>query len=152
MIIRYLINLSYLALPATLLGLAPSYQVANSEQHEYVPKAKATTLAQEELEGVQDPELIVKRFEIEPGFGGGRHSHTGPVYVYIAGGELTVDVDDLGRSVFKGGELYKKSIGRVIQGRNMSTSTLLTLVVFQVGEPGKPMMIQAEMVRSSFFT
>lgn len=42
---RYFINLSYLALPGTLLGLALSCQVANAEQHEHVPKAKATTLA-----------------------------------------------------------------------------------------------------------
>ncbi len=141
---RYLYKIPYLALSATVLGLALGHQVANAEQHEYVPKANVTTLVQEKLEGVQDREVIVKRFEIEPGFVGGRHSHTGPVYVYIVSGELTVDVDGVGRSVHKAGELYKEPIGRVMQGRNMSTTGPLTLVVFQVGEPGKPMMIKAK--------
>lgn len=141
---RYFRKVPYLALPATLLGLAVGYQVANAEQHEYVPKSKTSPLVQEKLEGVQDREVTIKRFEIEPGYVGGRHSHTGPVYVYVVSGELTVDIDGVGRSVVKAGEVYKEPIGRVMQGRNMSTTSPLTLVVFQVGEPGKPMMIKAE--------
>ncbi len=131
-------------LPAALVTLAIVSQVAEAEQHEYVPEAKVTPLVEEKLEGVQDREVVIKRFEIEPGFVGGRHSHTGPVYVYVANGELTVDVDGAGRSVVKAGEIYKEPIGRVMQGRNLSTTNSLTLVVFQVGEPGKPMMIKAK--------
>lgn len=141
---RYFNKLPSLTLPATLIGLALSHQVANADQHEYVPKSKTTPLVQEKLEGVQDREVIIKRFEIEPGFVGGRHSHTGPVYVYVVSGELTVDIDGVGRSVVKAGEIYREPIGRVMHARNMSTSNSLTLVVFQVGEPGKPMMIKAE--------
>ncbi len=141
---RYFKKAPYLALPTTLLALALCHQVANAEQHEYVPKSKTTPLVQEKLEGVQDREVIIKRFDIEPGYVGGRHSHTGPVYVYVVSGEFTVDIDGVGRSVVKAGEIYKEPIGRVMQGRNMSTNDSLTLVVFQVGEPGKPMMLKAK--------
>ncbi len=134
----------YITLPAALVTLGIAYQVTNAEQHEYVPKSKTMPLVQEKLEGVQDREVIIKRFDIEPGYVGGRHSHTGPVYVYVVSGELTVDIDGVGRSLVKAGEIYKEPIGRVMHARNMSTSDSLTIVVFQVGESGKPMMIKAE--------
>ncbi len=134
--------IAFFTLPAALVTLVVVTQIAKAEKHEYVSKAKVTPLVQEKLEGVQDREITIKRFEIEPGFVGGRHSHTGPVYVYVANGELTVDVDGVGRSVVKAGEIYKEPIGRPMQGRNASTTSSLTLIVFQVGEPGKPMMIK----------
>ncbi|MCZ6873981.1 MAG: cupin domain-containing protein, partial [bacterium] len=76
-------------------------------------------------------------------FVGGKHFHPGPVFVYILEGELTVDTEE-GRQTFKAGEVYEEPTGRVMQGRNLSTANPLKLVVFQVGDKGKPMMIKAK--------
>ncbi len=130
------------ALAAVMLVSVNPRDVLGGE--EYKPKAKVTPLVQEPLPGVDGREVIVKEFELPPGFVGGRHSHPGPVYVYVIEGALTVDVDGLDRQTVPAGELYQEPIGRVMHARNLSTTQPTRIVVFQVGEQGKPMMIKAQ--------
>ena len=87
--------------------------------------------------------MIIKHFAVPPGFVGGRHSHPGPVFVYVLEGELTVKTG--GETLtFKAGELYSEATNSVMQGKNLSATDDLEFVVFQVGDTGKPMMIKAE--------
>ncbi len=136
-------------LPASAMAVAVSLAVlqatsvhAQSEQ-EYVPKAKVVTLHQAALPGSEDKEAIIKHFTLPPGFVGGRHYHPGPVFVYVVKGELTVETDE-GIETSKAGDLYPEPLERTMQGKNLSTSDNLELVVFQIGDLGKPMMIKAE--------
>ncbi len=137
-----------LALNSVLMGsflvLGVAFQAAVAGQEAYVPKAKITPLTQKALPNVENREVIIQRMELPAGYLGGRHIHTGPVFVYVVQGELMVDVDGLGKQVIKAGELYEEPINRVMQGRNMHASEPLTIVIFQVGEPGQPMMIKAD--------
>ncbi len=87
--------------------------------------------------------MIIKHFDIPPGFVGGRHYHPGPVYVYVLEGELTVETEGK-TETYRAGQLYPEPLNSVMQGRNLSASDDLELVVFQVGDIGKPMMIKAD--------
>ncbi len=126
---------------AMVVGMA-SFHSADAQQ-EYVIKAKVQTLHKAPLPGVEGKEVIIKHFGIPSGFVGGRHSHPGPVYVYVLEGELTVETKD-GIETYKAGQLYPEQIDQVMLGKNLSASDDLELLVFQVGDIGKPMMIKAD--------
>ena len=90
-----------------------------------------------------DKTVIVKHFTLPAGFVGGKHFHPGNVYVYVLEGELTVETEE-GTIKVAAGELYPEVPGMVMVGRNMSADNPTKLVVFQVGDTGKPMMIKAK--------
>lgn len=115
---------------------------AQSEQ-EYVSKAKSQTLHKAAVPGMEGKEVIIQHLAAPPGFVGGRHYHPGPVYVYVAKGELTVETDD-GAETYKAGTVYPEPLERPMRGKNLSGSDGLELVIFQIGDVGKPMMIKAE--------
>ena len=136
---KYLVGMALAA--AMIVGMS-GFHAANAQQA-YVPKAKVKTLHQAPLPGVEGKEVIIKHFGLPPGFVGGRHSHPGPVYVYVLKGEFNVETKS-GVKTYKAGELYPEALDHVMQARNLSTSDDLEIVVFQVGEIGKPMMIKAD--------
>ena len=130
------------AVIAVLLVGGTAIQTTDA-QEEYVPKAKVQTLHQGSLPGAEGKEVIIKHFALPPEFVGGRHYHPGPVYVYVLEGELTVEVEGK-TETYGAGQLYLEPLNRVMRGRNLSATDDLELVVFQVGDAGKPMMIKAE--------
>lgn len=138
---RYLLGTAFAV--AVIVGMSGTQGVYAQSEKEYVPKAKVTSLVQGQLPGVEGKEVIIKHFEFPPNFVGGKHWHPGPVYVYVLEGELTVDTED-GVQTFKAGELYEEPIKRTMKGKNLSTTAPVKLVVFQVGDAGKPMMVKAD--------
>ncbi len=122
-----------------LAGMA-AFQSANAE--EYVSKAKIKTLHQAPLPGVAGKEMVVKHFSLPPKFVGGKHMHPGPVFVYVLEGELTVELEGETKT-FKTGELYPEDVNASMVGKNLSGTDDLRILVFQVGDVGKPMMIKA---------
>ena len=130
------------ALATAMVMVLASFHSADAQQ-EYVSKAKAQTLHKAPLPGVEGKEVIIKHFAAPAGFVGGRHFHPGPVYLYMLEGELTVETEG-GTETFKAGQLYVEPPNLVMQGRNLSASDDLELLVFQVGDIGKPMMIKAD--------
>jgi quercetin dioxygenase-like cupin family protein len=75
---------------------------------------------------------------------GGKHYHTGPVYVYVLEGSFTVDEQGKPRQTFTAGQLYEEPIGTPMQARNISTSEQLTILLFQVHIPGEPLAYRVE--------
>lgn len=130
-------------LPALMALTLAGVGDANAGEQEYKPKAKVTSLIETPLAGVKGKTVIIKHFEVPPGFVGGKHFHPGPVFVYVLEGELTIETEATGRQTIKPGQLYQEPIRSVMQGRNMSTTDPAKFVVFQVGDEGKPMMIKA---------
>ncbi len=126
---------------AVFLGFA-GLQAADA-QEEYKPKAMVKTLHQAPLAGMEGKEMIVKHLALPANFVGGRHYHPGPVFVYVLEGELTVVLDGETKT-FSAGELYAEDIDSTMTGKNLSASDDLEILVFQVGDIGKPMMIKAE--------
>lgn len=133
-----------LALLAALAVGATGFQAAKAGEQEYKTKAKATSLVQTALAGVKGKEVIIKHLDVPPGFVGGKHFHPGPVFVYVLEGELTIETEGVGRQTIKAGELYQEPLRRPMRGLNLSTTDALKLLVFQVGDEGKPMMIKVE--------
>ena len=123
-----------------LVGLA-MFQTVGAE--EYVSKAIAKSLYKAPLQGVPGKEMVVKHFALPAGFVGGKHLHPGPVFVYVLEGELTVALDGKTRT-FKAGELYPEEINAAMVARNLSATDDIELLVFQVGDIGKPMMIKVK--------
>ncbi len=112
-------------------------------QTEYVPKVTVQTLHQGQLPGMDGKEMTVKHMAIPPGYIGGKHMHTGPVFVYVLEGVLTVETES-GTESYGAGDLYPEPMGATMQGRNISASDDLEILVFQVGDIGKPMMVKVE--------
>lgn len=129
---------------AVALVLASPQYVSAGQGQEYKPKVVTKGLVEEPLHGASDRTVIIKEFSLPAGHVGGRHSHTGPVYVYVLDGELSIQLDSQKSQTLKAGELYVEPVGQVMQARNMSSSADLKILVFQIGEKGKPMMIKAE--------
>ncbi len=130
-----------LALAGVLsLGAAFSLDVQAAE---YKPKAEVTKLLRVPLAGVEGKEVVIKHFSLPPGFVGGKHFHPGPVFVYVLEGELTVETD-AGIETISAGKIYREELRQTMRGKNLSTTDAAKIVVFQVGDEGKPMMIKAE--------
>jgi len=123
-----------------VVGLTSLQTIA---QDTYVSKAKKKVLYQAPLPGADGKEMTVARFSVPPGFVGGKHSHPGPVFVYVLEGELNVELAG-GTKTFKAGELYTEDIDAAMVGKNLSTSDNLEFLVFQVGDVGQSMMIKVE--------
>ena len=87
--------------------------------------------------------MIVKHFAAPANFVGGKHMHPGPVFVYVLEGELTVELASETKT-FKSGELYAEDISAAMVGKNLSATDDLEILVFQVGDIGKPMMLKVK--------
>ena len=130
-----------LALAVALsLGAASGLDVQAAE---YKPKAVAKSLFKGAMNSDGGKTVIIKHFTFPAGFVGGKHSHPADVFVYVLEGELTIETEK-GTRTISAGELYPEVPGMVMRARNVSTSTPTKIVVFQVGETGKPMMIKAK--------
>ena len=125
-------------------GMSLAEGTRAEEREEYVSTAETTTILREDLAALDGKEGTVFSARLKPGWVGERHYHTGDVFVYVAKGSFTVDVDGEYRKTFGPGEVYHEAINKVMQARNLSTTDSTELVIFQVGDKGEPLMIRAE--------
>ncbi len=137
------VALSLTVAAAVALGSFAIQSVGAAEK-EYKSKAKVTALIQEALPGVAGKTVIIKHLAFPPGHVGGKHFHPGPVYVYVVEGAFTVETEGGGTQTISAGGLYKEPLGRTMRASNLSTNDWVKIVVFQVGDEGKPMMIKAK--------
>ena len=118
---------------------------AAEEKEAYKPKAQATKLLQTPLAGTPGKEVHIVHVSAPAGYVGGRHSHTGPVFLYILEGQLTIQMDGAAPVVLGPGDAFEEPPGgKVMQLFNKSTTHGVKMVAFQVGDLGKPMMVKAE--------
>ncbi len=127
---------------AGVLSLGAAFSL-DAQAAEYKPKADVKTLHEGVLTGVDGKNVIIKHFTLPAGFVGGKHFHPADVFVYVLEGALTVETDK-GVQTISAGELYPEVPGMVMVGKNISADNPTKLLVFQVGDAGKPMMIKAE--------
>ena len=135
---RHLLNAALVS--AILAGMA-SFQALADE--EYISKARGKTLYKAPLQGVEGKEVIVKHFSAPPKFVGGKHMHPGPVFVYVLEGEFTVETAK-GTKTYRAGELYPEDINAAMSAKNLSGTDDFEILVFQVGDIGKSMMIKVK--------
>jgi quercetin dioxygenase-like cupin family protein len=131
---------------AILLGFIDGLDLYAAEKKEvYVsPGANKKTLLNEPVPGMDGREITIEHHSFPPGWVGGKHYHTGPVYVYILEGSFATDEQGKERQTLKAGELYREPIGTPMQARNPNPSEPLKILVFQVGPKGEPLMIKVD--------
>jgi quercetin dioxygenase-like cupin family protein len=108
------------------------------------PGADKATLVDEPLNGVEARVVTIEHYTMPAGWVGGKHLHTGPVYVYVLEGSFMIDEQGKEPRTFEAGELYKEPIGTPMQARNPKASEPLKLLVFQVTPKGEPSMVKAD--------
>ncbi len=129
---------------AVALGALISRSLHAEQKQEYVSKAETKKLVETFLHGVPGKKLQIKHFKLPAGFVGGKHYHSGPVFVYILKGSFAIDEEGKSRKMFHAGQVYQEPIGTTMQARNPSTSEPLELLVIQVYSEGEALMYKAK--------
>ena len=137
------ISVSALIAVALVVGIFGIQGVHAKSVKEYVLKVKAKTLVQGALAGVEGMKVVIKHLELPPNFASGKHWHSGPVFLYILEGELTVYTEGKVQTL-KAGQLFQEPIRENMQGKNLSTTGPAKILLFQVGDAGKPMNVKAK--------
>ena len=119
-------------------------QNVQASDHEYVPKAVATPLVETPLSGAEGQIAVLRSFEMEPGWVGGRHFHTGDVIVYVVEGSIVFTLDGKPPITLVAGETLHELPNQVMSAANASSTEPLKLLVFQVNDDDKPLMIKAD--------
>lgn len=137
---RLLTTLPAVALAVALVHAAGAHA---ADKKEYKPKVASKSFFDGPLDGLDGKRTVIKEFTLPPGYRGGAHYHPAHVFVYVVEGELFIDIPGKPRQTFKAGELYREKVGEVMVGGNASTTSPTKIVVFQIGDADKPMMIEA---------
>ena len=110
-----------------------------------MPKAKATKLLNTPLAGVEGKNVHIVHFSAPAGFESGKHSPPGPSFVYILEGQLTIEVEGMEPVTLGPGDIYSEPVGnKTMQAWNKSSTHGVKLIVFQIGDEGKPLMVKVE--------
>jgi quercetin dioxygenase-like cupin family protein len=133
-----------LPLSCAVLALITQSAAAQEQKKEYVSTAERNVLLEEALSGVDGKIVSINHFKAAPEYIGGKHYHSGPTYVYVLKGTLTVEEEGKPAQTFQAGELYVEPIGNPMQAFNKSADEPFELLVFQVQNEGEPLMYQAE--------
>lgn len=141
------------------LGIATSFVVASvliasavdttalaGEKHEEYksPGSTLKILLKEPLHGLKNETVTIARATFPPGWVGGKHYHTGSVYVYVLKGAFTVHEKGKEPLTLPAGTLYREPIGNPMEARNGSASEASEILLMQVGRQGEPLMIKTD--------
>lgn len=118
--------------------------LAQEEKEEYVTTAERNVLVEKPLPGVEDKIVSINHVKMPAEWVGGRHYHSGPTYVYVLEGTLTIEQEGKPVQTFEAGDLYVEPVGNPMQAFNKSAEEPMELLVFQVQNEGEPLMYQAE--------
>ena len=135
-----------LLIPVSCAAVAMVAQpaLAQEKKEEYVSTAERNVLVEEALAGAEGKIVSINKFQMPPEWVGGKHYHSGPTYVYVLDGTLTIEEEGKPTQTFEAGDLYVEPVGNPMQAFNKSTDGPLELLVFQVQNEGEPLMYQAE--------
>ena len=133
-----------LPLSCAAIGLIAESVLAQEKTEQYVTKAERNVLFEKPLPGVDGKIISINHFKMPTDYVGGKHYHSGPTYVYVLKGTLTVDEEGKPTQTFEAGQLYVEPIGSPMQAFNKSADEPFELLVVQVQNEGEPLMYQAE--------
>ncbi len=136
--------LSFALAAAIIVGAAASPNLHAQEQQEYISKAKSTPLLKTTLAGMKGKEVKIVHFAAPPGFVGEKHFHPGHVFIYILEGSLIVKMEGGAPRKLGPGDVFQEPQGRTMLTRILSSTHGVKLLVFQIGDEGKPLMIKAK--------
>lgn len=100
-------------------------------------------LLSEPLAKMENPEVRMLTLTVAPGATSHAHRHTGPVFAYILEGEIENQVEPEEAKTYKAGEFFYEPPMHVHrQLKNLSASKPAKILIFEVGEKGKPFTIE----------
>lgn len=127
-----------------LVAMSGAVLAAEKKEEYTAPEAKTEQiLHQMGLAAGEKLEAKLIRFDIPPGFQGGRHSHSGDLVVYVLQGSVNRETAK-GPRTFTAGQAFYEVPGEVMSASNQSTDEETVLLVFQVGVQGEPLMVKAD--------
>jgi quercetin dioxygenase-like cupin family protein len=100
-----------------------------------------TPLLKQAINGTAQMEANVAQIDISPGHATERHVHPGHVFIYVLEGSIEIDVDGEEPLKASAGQAIYELPDRPMVGRNASSSEGARIIVFQVGEAGKPLEV-----------
>ena len=133
-----------LPLSCAAVVLVAQLAVAQEKKEEYVTTAERNVLIEKPLPGVDGKIVSINHFKLPTEYVGGKHYHSGPTYVYVLKGTLTIEEEGKPTQTFEAGQLYEEPIGNPMQGFNKSADELTELLVIQVQNEGEPLMYEAD--------
>lgn len=125
-------------------GMVASQGLSAQEQKGPVVKAKITPLLKTPLAGVAGKEVSIAHISAPPGFVTPKHFHPGQVFIYVVEGSITIEMDGEAPIKLGPGDILEEPPGRTMVGKNLSSTNGAKLVVFQIGDKGKPLTVTAK--------
>ncbi len=125
-------------------GMSTSQGLRAHEQQEQVPKAKVTSLLKTTLAGMEGKEVSIVHISAPPGFVTAKHFHPGQVFIYVLEGAVTIEMEGDAPLKLGPGDVFQEPPGKSMVGKNLSSTHGAKLVVFQIGDKGKPLTVEAE--------
>ena len=129
---------------AMVVGMATNQNLRADEPQNKASKETITPLLKAAVDGVDGKEVVIVHLSAPPGFATAKHFHPGQVFVYVLEGAVTIEIEGDAPLKLGPGDVFQETPGRPMVGRNLSSTHGLKLVVFQVGDTGKPLMVKAE--------
>jgi quercetin dioxygenase-like cupin family protein len=107
--------------------------------------APLQTLMKEPLAEIPNAEVTVITLTVAPGDSSPAHQHTGPVFAYILEGEIENQVEPNPPKTYKAGDYFYEPPMHVHRTfRNPSSTVAAKILIFEVGEHGKPFTVGAK--------
>ncbi len=127
-----------LALALVVLAATGGHATSQGDR----PSGRSDTryLMSEDLFAIPGKQGHVLHLKLPPGWIGARHHHTGDVFVYVLSGEFGVDIEGK-RMTFTAGKVYHEAVNTIMQARNMYADKPTEVLLFQVGDKGKPLTV-----------
>jgi quercetin dioxygenase-like cupin family protein len=106
------------------------------------PPIKRTPLGKVDVPG-SNYEVVFAIAELAPNLKTGRHSHPGPLLVYVAEGEFWYHIDGQPEKIYKAGDSFPVSDGAIHNEGAIGSGPAKLMAVYIV-EKGKPMVQPAK--------
>jgi quercetin dioxygenase-like cupin family protein len=106
---------------------------------EYAP-GEREQLVQDALPGVEGHDIAIQRVTFPGGWSSQKHTHAGPVYVYVLDGAFEVEIEGAEPRILSAGDLVAEPQDAPMVARNTSQEDPVTILLIQVSEEGRPLM------------
>ncbi len=108
------------------------------------PQEKTTPLLKTALAGMEGKEVTIVHINAPPGFVTPKHFHPGHVFIYVLKGAVTIKMEGDAPVKLGPGDVFQEAPGRTMVGKNLSTTHGAELLVFLIGDKGKPLTVEAK--------
>ncbi len=125
-------------------ALAAGMAIGQGPRAQQPPKETITPLLKTKLLGVEGKEVNIVHIDVSPGFVTKKHFHPGQLFIYVLEGAVTIELEGEAPLKLGPGDVFEEPAGKAMVGKNLSSTHGARLVVFQIGDKGKPLMVKAE--------